>query len=105
MKQLTPEQLKHYLDGGNTPVILDVREPSEHEICHIDDSLHIKMSEIPARMGELDVDKEIVIVCHYGNRSLQVGQYLESHGFNNIVNLEGGIDAWAKTVDPDMQQY
>ena len=105
MKQFTPEELKQHLDEGNKPVILDVRETWEYEICHIDNSLHISMSQIPSRMDELDPDDEIIVMCHHGGRSMQVGNYLESQGFNNIINLAGGIDAWAKSIDTSMKQY
>lgn len=105
MKQITPEELKEYLGAGNMPVILDVRETWEYEICHIENSLLISMSEITSRMDELNTDDEIVVICHHGGRSQQVGNYLETQGFNNIVNLAGGIDAWAKSIDPTMKQY
>lgn len=105
MKEITPEELKQHIDSGNKPLLLDVREPWEYEICHLDDSMHISMSQIPARMSELNPDQEIVVICHHGARSLQVANYLESQGYSHINNLAGGIDAWARTVDPDMAQY
>lgn len=105
MKQITPEELNEYLDGGNTPLILDVRESWEYEICHIDNSLHISMSEVISRIDELNPDDEIIVMCHHGGRSQQVGNYLETQGFKNIINLAGGIDAWAKSIDPSMKQY
>lgn len=105
MEQITPEQLKKDLDEGKTPVILDVRETWEYEICHIDNSLHIGMSEIPTRLNELRPDDEIIVMCHHGGRSMQVGNYLESQGFKKIINLAGGIDAWAVSVDPSIARY
>lgn len=105
MKEITPEELKSFMDAGNTPALLDVRETWECEICHIDNSINISMSQIPSRMAELKKDHEIVVICHHGIRSLQVANYLESQGFSQINNLTGGIDAWARTVDPDMAQY
>lgn len=105
MKQITPEELKKYIDEGNSPVILDVREPWEYEICHLEDSLHIRMSEVISRLDELKPDDEIIVICHHGGRSQQVGNYLETQGYNNITNLAGGIDAWAKSIDPSMKQY
>ena len=105
MKNITVEDLKKRLEEDNSPVILDVRETWEYEICHINNSLHISMSEIPSRIDELGTDDEIVVLCHHGGRSAQVGNYLESRGFSNISNLAGGIDAWAKSADPSMKQY
>ena len=63
------------------------------------------MSEMPARVEELEQDGYTVFICHHGARSRQVAEFLESMGFSNVANLEGGVDAWAKTVDPDMPQY
>ena len=105
MKEITPEELKSCMDAGNTPALLDVRETWEYEICHIDKSVNISMSQISSRMTELNPDQEIVVICHHGMRSLQVANYLESQGYANISNLVGGIDDWARTVDPSMAQY
>jgi rhodanese-related sulfurtransferase len=105
MKEIIPEELKSCMDAGNIPALLDVRETWEYEICHIDNSFNISMSQIPSRITELNPDQEIVLICHHGMRSLQVANYLESQGYTNISNLVGGIDAWARTVDPSMAQY
>ena len=105
MKQISPEELKQYLDEGNAPTLLDVRETWEYQICHIDHSINICMALIPARLAELKPDQEIVVICHHGVRSLQIASYLEDMGYTNISNLEGGIDAWARTVEPVMAQY
>lgn len=105
MKQFSAEQLKDYIDAGKNPVILDVRETWEYEKCHLENSLHISMSQIPARLEELDPEVETIVLCHYGMRSSQVIAYLQTQGFNNLINLEGGIDAWAKSVDTTMTQY
>lgn len=105
MKQITPEELKLYMDAGNSPALLDVRETWEYEICHIDNSTNISMSLIPSRIAELKPDQEIVVICHHGIRSLQVANYLEAQEYTNISNLAGGIDAWARTVEPVMTQY
>lgn len=106
MQKITPEQLQERLQqDGPAPVLLDVREDWEFERCHIDNSVHIPMNQIAGEYDQLDEDTETVVICHHGMRSLQVAQYLEAQGFSNIANLDGGIDAWAKTVDPDMEQY
>lgn len=105
MKQFTAEQLKDYIEAGKDAVILDVRERWEFETCHLENSLHICMSEIPARLDEIDPDNEIIVLCHFGSRSRQVIAYLQTKGYNNLINLEGGIDAWAKSIDTTMPQY
>lgn len=93
------------MDAGNTPDLLDVRETWEYEICHIDDSINISMSEVPTRISEINPEQDIVVICHHGVRSMQVASYLEAQGYTNVSNLAGGIDAWARTVEPVMTQY
>ena len=105
MKQIAPEQLKQSMDAGNAPLLLDVRESWEYAICHIADSININMAQIPSRLHDLNPEREIIVICHHGWRSLQVASYLESNGFDNISNLLGGIDAWAVTVDPSLPRY
>ena len=105
MKQITPEELKLYMDAGNSPALLDVRETWEYEICHIDNSINISMSLSPSRIAEYKPDQEIVVICHHGIRSLQMASYLETLGYTKISNLAGGIDAWARTIEPAMTQY
>lgn len=106
MHQFNATQLNERLhQAGSSVVLLDVREPWEFEQCHIEDSIHIPMGQIPNRIKELDPNQEIVVLCHHGMRSLQVAQYLEKIGFKNVSNLNGGIDAWAREVDSQMPVY
>lgn len=90
---------------GEKPLILDVREDWEVRTARLPDTLHIPMRQIPMRLGELPKDAEIVVLCHHGVRSLQVAGFLAQHGYKNLFNLTGGIDAWAKDVDPTMPIY
>lgn len=105
MQTLTPESLQAKLNSNTETVLIDVREDWEYELCHIEGSRHLPMNQVAATMGTLDKEAETVVICHHGIRSQQVAQYLESQGFKNIYNLGGGIDTWAKTIDPDMAQY
>ncbi len=105
MQAITPTKLKQRLESGDKPLLLDVREDWEYEICSIEGSVNISMSKVNEMLEKLTPEDETVVICHHGMRSFQVGAYLESSGFKNIINLEGGIDAWAKTVEPEMQQY
>lgn len=105
MQQMSPEQLKGHLDNGLSPVLLDVREAWEYEICHIDGSNNIQMSELVSAMPDLDPESMTIVICHHGMRSLQVAQYLEAEGFRNVTNLEGGIEAWATRIDQAMPKY
>lgn len=105
MQTITPEQLKSKLDAGERPVLLDVREDWEYSLCNIKGSVNISMSNVSQILDELVPTDETVVICHHGMRSYQVGSFLENNGFSKIINLEGGVDAWAKTVEPDMAQY
>lgn len=106
MRELSALQLQAYLDGCETqPLLLDVRQPWEVDICKIENSVFIPMSQVPGQLDELDSDRETVVICHHGIRSRSVGRYLEHAGFSNIINLSGGVDQWAKTVDTQMATY
>ncbi len=105
MRNLNPEQVKQLLDIQPQTILLDVREKWELEICQIQSSLHIPMQDIPDSLTELDSERETVVICHHGARSMQVAAFLEQSGFNKVINLTGGVNAWAETVEPDMQRY
>jgi rhodanese-related sulfurtransferase len=104
MKTLSAQELKSLMDGSS-PVLIDVREPWEFETCRIAGAKHMPMATIPARINELDKNAATVVICHHGMRSLQVAHYLVQSGFADVYNLEGGIDAWASEVDPDVSRY
>lgn len=103
---MTVQQLKATLDGpGPKPVILDVREPWEVNVCALPGITHIPMRQVPARLDELDKGQDIVVVCHHGIRSQQVCYFLQHSGFEKLHNLSGGIDAWAREIEPGMAKY
>jgi rhodanese-related sulfurtransferase len=87
-----------------SPVLVDVREDWERAICAIDGAIALPMQEIARRVGELPRERDLVIVCHSGRRSAAVASWLGQQGFR-AHNLEGGVDAWARTVDPSMRRY
>ena len=105
MQTITPVELKTKLDAGEKPVLLDVREAWEYALCSIDGSINISMSSINQILNDLKPNDETIVICHHGMRSFQVGNFLEGNGFNKISNLEGGVDAWSKTVDTEIAQY
>lgn len=107
LQQILPQQLKEWLadPSRERPVLLDVRQPWEFEICRLPDSMHIPMGAVPSRAGELDPDDDIVVICHHGARSLQVAAWLVRNGFTRLHNLSGGLDAWARQVEPSMATY
>lgn len=86
-------------------VFLDVREASELAICKIEGALHIPLGEIPDRYNTLPKDQPIVIFCHHGMRSLNAQNFLISKGFDNIINMQGGIHAWSLDVDSQVAPY
>ena len=86
-------------------MLLDVREAWEVAVCAIDGALHVPMNEVPGALGRLDRERETVVLCHHGVRSQHVGLFLERSGFTRVINLAGGIDAWAREVDPAMATY
>lgn len=93
------------MERGDTPLILDVREMEEVALASFPHAVHIPMGEVPSRLSELDSGREIVVVCHHGIRSAQVAAYLSSVGFERVLNLAGGIDAWSVSVDPAVPRY
>ncbi len=106
MSEITPQDLKARLDRNDRPLLLDVRQDWETKLCRLENAVHIPIEEIELRTDELSPNDEIVVYCHQGVRSAAVAQYLrEQHGFNNVKNLAGGLDAWARTVDPTMRRY
>ena len=106
VSQLAPEEVARRLKADpQRVVLLDVREPYERELARIEPSLHIPMNEVPLRRGEVPKDREVVVYCHGGSRSLMVAGYLANRGYRTVANLDGGIDAWSVRVDPDVPRY
>lgn len=106
-------ELKRRLDAGEALALLDVREPGERAFCAIAApggvrDLHIPMREIPARLDELKnagAGSKVVVYCHLGVRSAHVTEWLRSQNVLPALNLEGGIDAWSRDVDPAVPRY
>ena len=106
MRHMRPTELKRYLtEAGAAPLLLDVRERWEYGICRIEGSQLVPMCCIPAAVPQLDPKRETVVICHHGIRSRQVALYLEHQGFQSVINLEGGVAAWSREVDPKMPRY
>jgi adenylyltransferase/sulfurtransferase len=101
----TVDTLKRRLDARESVFILDVRNPEEFQICRIPGSVLIPLPELPRRFEELDRDREIVIHCKSGMRSLKALRFLREKGFQKVKNLQGGILAWADRIDPSMPKY
>lgn len=104
-KSITVQELRRWQDEGRGFTLLDVREPWELEICRFPDALAIPLSTLPARVGELGTTVPLVVVCHHGIRSLHAVAWLQASGIAAATNLSGGIDAWAREIDPSMGVY
>jgi rhodanese-related sulfurtransferase len=104
--EITPEQLKALRDDENSVTVLDVREAWEYDVAKIAGSKHIVMGDIPTRFNqELDPEQHIVVVCHHGVRSMNVTAWLRQQGFEKVQSLQGGIDRWARQIDPSVPVY
>ena len=103
--EMTPKELKTMLDSGGTPIILDVREPHEYEICRLPGSVLIPLGQLGQRLDELNSDDEIVVHCKLGGRSAKAVEQMQKAGFTNVKNLVGGIDRWSQEVDSSVPRY
>jgi rhodanese-related sulfurtransferase len=101
---ITPAELKGRLERGERPELLDVREPWEFELARLEGSKLIPLSELPDRFTELDPAAETVVICHHGSRSAYATRALGQAGFRKVLNLEGGLDAYAD-VDGSVPRY
>jgi adenylyltransferase/sulfurtransferase len=102
--QLAVKELKRRIDAGEEVYILDVREPYEYKIAQIGGKL-IPQNDVPNRLSEIDRNREVIVQCRSGVRSQRIAEYLKQQGYPRVVNLAGGILAWADEIDPKMQKY
>jgi rhodanese-related sulfurtransferase len=104
--EITPEAFAQQRKQQQPPLLLDVREPWEYQTASIPSSLLMPMGEVSSRAHtELDPDAPIVVMCHHGARSLNVALWLRDQGFPNAQSLSGGIDAWSRSIDPNIPRY
>jgi rhodanese-related sulfurtransferase len=104
-EEIDVDMLAQMRRTGLPHLIVDVREAIEVDICGIAGSLWIPMPEVPNQLQQLPRDRPVIILCHHGVRSAFVTQYLREVGFDNAVNLAGGIDAWSRLIERDMPRY
>ncbi|MBT3921824.1 MAG: rhodanese [Nitrospina sp.] len=105
VKQLQPLELKKKLDNGEDIFLLDVREPWEFSLSSINGSENFPLGEVVDRQQEFIYEEEIVVICHYGERSQRAAMELVESGFKTVYNLVGGIDAWSQVVDSTVPRY
>lgn len=102
---ISVQRLAEMRQAAEIHTLLDIREAEEVSTCAIGDSLHIPMNDLPGRLESLPKEAPLVVMCHLGGRSAQVTQWLRQNGYDNAVNLDGGIAAWAAEIDPSMARY
>lgn len=106
IRQIQPEEIKRQLESGENFVFLDVREPWEVALVHLEGALSIPLGNLrEAARNRLDPEAEIVVFCHHGIRSHLACRHLLARGFKRVYNLSGGIDAWAARLDPTLARY
>jgi rhodanese-related sulfurtransferase len=105
--QISPSEVARWRADAarEAPLLVDVREPWEVELCRIDGALSIPLGDVERCAGELPRDRPLVMVCHHGGRSQHAAALLAGAGFAQVHNMRGGIDAWALEVDPTMKRY
>ena len=104
--EISPQAFAQQRQQPNSPLLLDVRESWEFQTASIPNSVLMPMGDVPSRAhAELDPDAPIVVMCHHGARSLNVALWLRDQGFTHAQSLAGGIDAWSRTVDPEVPRY
>jgi rhodanese-related sulfurtransferase len=104
--EISAEQVKSLRKNGEQFTLLDVREQWEYEAARLEGAKHIPMGDIPSRaQQELDPEEHVVVMCHHGVRSLTVTNWLRQQGFEKVQSMRGGIDGWARTVDPKVPLY
>ena len=102
---ISVQRLEEMRKSGEEHTLLDIREEEELAIAAVDRAMHIPMNRLPDNLDRLSKDYPIVVMCHVGGRSAQVCAWLNSNGFDNAVNLEGGISAWSAEIDPSVPNY
>ncbi len=105
MKEISVEELKELKESGSDFQLIDVREPHEYDICNLEGEL-IPMGQVPNNVDKIDKEKQVILYCRSGKRSADVIAWLEkNHNLTNLYNLQGGILAWARDIDPEMETY
>jgi rhodanese-related sulfurtransferase len=105
IRNITVADLKARLDASDDVFVLDVREPHELEISALAGAVNIPKGQVISRKAEIPQDKEVLIICKTGNRSRDAVSMLQEQGFTNVVNVKGGINAWAREIDRKLPTY
>jgi adenylyltransferase/sulfurtransferase len=102
---IEPSELYARMGRGESPLLIDVREPEEYALARIEGARLLPLSRFQEWAGALNPEEETVFICHHGIRSAHVCAVLARQGFRRLLNLSGGIDLWSKEVDPNVPRY
>jgi rhodanese-related sulfurtransferase len=106
--EISPHDAEQRLKEAGAAVLIDVREPEEFALSHVDGARLIPMQSVPAQLQQLEAladESALLILCHHGVRSLQVAAWLRERGIENVHSISGGIDRWSVEVDPSVPRY
>lgn len=106
-REISIDELARRLERGERPLLLDVRQPWEHDLSRLPGSVLVPVGELPSRASEVRPapGQLVVCYCHHGVRSLRAADILAQAGLSEVVSLAGGIDAWSLQVDPAVPRY
>jgi len=106
--EITPATARRKLAEESKSILLDVREPQEFALAHIEGSLLMPMQSVPGELQKLEAladEGDLLVLCHHGVRSLQVAAWLQARGIENAVSISGGIDRWSVEIDGSVPRY
>lgn len=104
-ESILPSELEIRLKNGEEVNLIDVREPMEYQIAHIEGAKLLPLSQFNEWINDLNPEDEIIVMCHHGIRSANLCMFLIRNGFAKVINLDGGIDLWSKEVDSSVPRY
>lgn len=106
-REITVDELSRNLERGEKPLLVDVRQPWEHELSRLPDSVLVPLPELAEHTGDIRPapGQQVVCYCHHGIRSLHAAEILARAGVHDVVSLAGGIDAWSLQIDPSVPRY
>ena len=106
--EVSPSETNSRLTGENAAILIDVREPEEFALARIDGAQLVPMQSVPGELQRLEAmadERDLIVMCHHGVRSLQVVAWLREHGIENCFSVSGGIDQWSREIDPGVPRY
>ena len=103
--EITPKQVKERLERGEKFMLVDVREPWEHQLCRIEGAKLVPLGTVASNLQMFEAAEDVVLYCHHGRRSLDAAAWLQQHGVDGARSMAGGIERWSSEVDPSVPRY